>query len=281
MSVTARAPSTAGAVARMPPDTLRSFAAVVRGELRAQRRAPLTWGGSLGAMCALMAAMWPSIEGSMTKVWKSYPSGLKEAFGIRELSTVEQYVDAEMLSLVIPLALAFFVVRRMASAIAGAEERGHLDALLSVPLSRRVLVAATFTATGIVLATIIALTWAMTMAAGALAGTGMSAGTMARGFANVWPLAMAFGGLATLAAGLSHRAAVVTAVATGTLFAMYVLDLVGKLAHVGGLRTISAFRYYGSAVQDGFDVGHAAGLAVAALLLAAAGAALFERRDVL
>lgn len=55
----------------------------------------------------------------------------------------------------------------------------------------------------------------------------------------------------------------------------------GKLAEaVEPLRAISAFRYYGSAIQQGFDLSHAIGLTLVAVVLTAAGAVLFDRRDV-
>jgi ABC-2 type transport system permease protein len=61
-----------------------------------------------------------------------------------------------------------------------------------------------------------------------------------------------------------------------------VVDLVGKLADpLESLRWISAFHYYGSAVQDGIDPFAFAGLTLAGLIMAAVGAVLFERRDVL
>ncbi|HSD80802.1 MAG TPA: hypothetical protein VLB47_09075, partial [Solirubrobacteraceae bacterium] len=65
------------------------------------------------------------------------------------------------------------------------------------------------------------------------------------------------------------------------LIGMYVIDLVGKLADpVEPLRYVSAFRYYGSAIQDGIDVSHVVGLTVAGVVLAVLGALAFERRDV-
>ncbi len=265
-----------------PPSWRRSLAAVVRSGLRSQRRAPLVWGGGLGAMCALMVGMWPSIADSIEQAVKSYPAGLKEAFGIQELDSVEKYVDAEMLSLIVPLALAFYAVRCATRAIVGAEERGHLDALLSLPLSRRVLVAGSFIVTGLALAAILAVIWALTWITGTAAGTGISATTLAAGVANVWPLSMAFAGLAVLAAGILHRPATVTAIATGTLVAMYVIDLVGKLATAfEPVRAVSAFRYYGSAIQDGIEVSHVLGLTAVAIAMAAIGAVLFDGRDVL
>jgi len=139
-----------------------------------------------------------------------------------------------------------------------------------------------FAGSGMALAGVLCVIWALTWAVGTLAGSGISATTLGAGLVNVWPLAMAFSGLAILAAGLLHRPATVTALATGTLLAIYVIGLVGRLADpLHGMRVISAFRYYGSAIQHGIDVSHVAVLACAAVLMAAAGAWLYERHDIL
>jgi ABC-2 type transport system permease protein len=61
---------------------------------------------------------------------------------------------------------------------------------------------------------------------------------------------------------------------------MYVIDLIGRLdTDLSGVRYISVFKYYGNAVEDGIEPLAFAGVAVAAVLLAAIGAWLFERRD--
>lgn len=275
-----RAPQ--GTAARHAPSTLGALATVIRSGLHVQRRAPLTWGGSLGAMCALIAAMWPSISDAIQKAMQSYPETVKQAFGISELDSVEKYVDAEMLSLVVPLALAFFAVRCSTRMLVGAEENGYLDALLSLPLSRRVLAAGSWVVTAILLAAILAVIWAMTWIVGTIADTHISASILAAGLGNVWPLSIAFAGFAMLVAGRLHRSAPVTAVAAGTLVAMYVIDLLGKISpDLKDFRFLSAFRWYGSAVQDGFDPGHAALLTAIGILLAVVGSELFERRDIL
>lgn len=262
------------------PSPARSFAAIVRRGVRDQRRAPLYWGGGFGLMGALMAAIWPSIEESMTELVESYPEGLMKAFGITELNTVERYIDVEMLSIIVPLGVAFFAIRSATRATVGAEERGHLDTLLSLPLSRRILVFGSVAVTAILVAAVLAVMAAMTWIAGTVAGTGISSAALLAGFGNVWPLAMAFAGLATLVAGVSSRPAVVTALATGTLVAMYVIDLAGKLSEaIEPLRAITAFRYYGSAIQEGFDASHATGLTLVAIGLTTVGALLFDRRD--
>lgn len=281
MSTTTRRPATGTVAHPVPPSTAHSLWTIVRHGLHDNRRAPLTWGGSLGLMSALIAAIWPSIEDSITQLMENYPPNLKAAFGIQTLDTVEKYVDAEMLSLVVPLAVAVFAVLCATRATVGAEDRGHLDTLLSLPLSRRVLVAGSVIVTAIATAAILFVVWALTWLVGTMVGTDISAVILGRGVLNVWPLSMAFAGLAVFAAGLVRRPAVVTAIATGTLLGMYVIDLVGKLSpSVESLRTFSAFRYYGSAVQNGLDVSHVLGLTLCGLVLSIAGALLFERRDV-
>ena len=282
MSVATRPTPASAAPVADAPSTRASLRAVVRRGLRDHRRAWLTWGGPLGAMSAMMAAIWPSIEGALDDALENYPDALKEAFNIREITTVEAYIDAEMMSLIVPLALAFLAVRVVTRAIAGAEEQRYLDTLLAAPVARGTLVAGAFLVAAVVVAVVLAVTTLLTWIVAVLAGTDASLAVLARGAANVWPLSLLFAGIAALAAGLLHRSAPVTAIATGTLVGMVVIDLVGKLADpVEPLRYASAFRYYGSAIQDGIDPLAFAGLTLAGVALAAAGALLLDRRDVL
>ena len=264
------------------PSAWRALRALVRRGLRDHRRAWLTWGGPLGAMSALMAAIWPSVEGVLDDALEGYPEALKEAFNIREITTVEAYIDAEMMSLIVPLAVAFLAVRVVTRAIAVAEEQRYLDTLLAAPVARTTLVAGAFAVAAIVVAVVLAVTTLLTWIVALLVGADASLAVLGRGAANVWPLSMLFAGLAALAAGALHRSAQVTAIAIGTLVGMYVIDLVGKIADpVEPLRYISAFRYYGSAIQDGIDAAGFAGLTVVANVHAATGALQLQSRDVL
>jgi ABC-2 type transport system permease protein len=282
VSVVTRPEAIAGARPATPPSGRAALRAVVRRGLRDNRRTPLTWGGPLAVMSALIAALWPSIEGSVDQLMESYPDDLKEAFNIRALTSVETYFDAEMLSFIIPLALAFLAVRVVVRMLSGAEERGYLDIVLTAPVARRTLVAGAMLVAGAVVAAVLAITAAATWLAGTLVGADPSFAVIGRGLLNVWPLAMLFAGLSALVCGRAHSGGPVTAIAAGTLIGMYVIDLVGKLADPAEpLRYLSAFRYYGSAIQDGIDPAAFAGLAVVAAALAAAGAWLLERRDVL
>jgi ABC-2 type transport system permease protein len=254
--------------------------ALVATHLSDRRRSLLAWGLPLGLMSAFIVAIFPSVETSLSKAIQGYPQGLKEAFGIGELSNVEQYLHAEMLSLIVPLALGYLAVRAVASGLTGAAETGRLDVLLSAPVSRARLVAAGFLATAVELAAVLFITGVLTGVGSLLAGSGLDAGRAAAGFANVWPLALLFAGFGIVATGFSLRTSVVTGSVAGLLVAMYVVDLVGRLdPSLSGVRYASVFKYYGNAIEDGIEPLAFIGVTLAACALAALGAWLFERRD--
>jgi len=255
--------------------------AVTREVLRRDRRTPLTWGLPLGAMSALIVAIYPSIADSLATIAEHYPPALKEAFGVAEFDTVEAYLNAEMFSLVIPLALGYFTIRCVVHALPAAEERGELDIVLAAPVQRRELVAGAFAAGMLTSAAVLVVVLALTLLASVAVGAGLGFADAVAGVAEVWPLSVFFAGGAVLATGVTSRSSSVTALAAGALVAMYVLDLAGRLAgEVSGLRYVSAFKYYGAALTEGIDPLAFIGLTLAGCVLAALGATAFERRDV-
>jgi ABC-2 type transport system permease protein len=254
---------------------------LVAAHLRDRRRSVLAWGLPLGLWSAFVVSIFPSVEDALSKAVRDYPPALKEAFGISELATVEQYLQAEMLSLIVPLALGYLAVRAVASGLSGAAESGRLDVLLSAPVSRRRLVAASFAGTAVELAAVLVVTVALTCAGSLLSGADLSFGPALAGFANVWPLALLFAGLGVVASGWSLRTSVVTGSVAGVLVSMYVLDLVGRLdTGLADVRYLSVFKYYGNAIEEGIDPLAFGGVTAAAIALATLGAWLFDRRDI-
>ncbi len=254
--------------------------ALVSAQLWDRRRSLLSWGVPLGLLAGFEVAIFPSIETALAKTLDQYPSALKEAFGIAELSTVEQFLGAELLGFIMPLALGYLAVRSVASGLSGAAESGRLEILLSAPVSRRHLVAAGFAATAIELAAVLATVLAFSAVAGLLFGVGLSFTSALAGFANVWPLALLFAALGIVVTGWSLRSSIVTGSVAGVLVAMYVIDVVGRLdTNLDAIRYASVFRYYGRAIEDGIDPLSFLGVAAVAVVLAAIGALLFERRD--
>jgi ABC-2 type transport system permease protein len=259
---------------------IHRFVALVGAHLSDRRRSLLAWGLPLGLWSAFIVMIFPSIEGSLSKAVQNYPSALKEAFGIGELTSVEQYLHAEMLSLIVPLALGYLAVRAVASGLSGAAETGRLDVLLSAPVSRPLLAAASFAATAVELVVVLVITVILTGLGSLVAGADLSLGSAIAGYADVLPLALVFAGLGVVATGFSLRTSVVTGAVAGVLVTMYVVDLVGRLdSGLSGIRYISVFKYYGNAIEDGIDPLAFVGVIAVAIGLAALGAWLFDRRD--
>ena len=223
--------------------------------LHERRRSPLAWGLPLGAMSAFIVVIYPSVQGTApTKVVAQYPEGLKQAFGIGQLSNVEQYLHGEMLSLIVPLAVGYLAARAVASDLSAAAESGRLDIVLSAPVSRASVCVAAFLASAIEVAAVLLLTLLLSLFGSAIAGSGLGVGHAIAGFAAVWPLALVAAGAAVVVSGFSLKTSVVTGAVAGFLVAMYVVDLVAKLdAALSGLRYLSIFKYYGDAIETGVE----------------------------
>jgi ABC-2 type transport system permease protein len=184
-------------------------------------------------------------------------------------------------SLIAPLACAYFVIHALARAVCGSEQRGVLDVLLSAPLQRRHVLIGWLAGAAAALLGVLAVMAVICQLSALAFGVDLRAGDTAAAALSLGPLSMFFGGLTLLLAGVSGRSLVVTGVATGTLVAMYFIEVLGKLSDtVAAIDGLSAFHYYGVAIEDGIDAAGFAGLVVAGLVLAVAGCALFERRDV-
>jgi ABC-2 type transport system permease protein len=260
---------------------LRILGAVVARGMREQRRSPLTWGVPLGLLSMLELAIYPSVHKSLGKAISSYPDALKQAFRIERVDTPAQFLNGEMFSLVIPLAVAFFAIRAATRPLVGAEERHWLDVVLTAPVRRRTLAAGAFIASAASTALILAVTGALIWISGEVFGAVIPLGHVLAGVGSVWPLALFFAGVAQLLSGRLSNWSAVTGVAAGLLVTMYAVDVATRIADgLHALRPFTVFHYYGSALVDGLGAGDFIGLAAIAILLAAIGGVLFERRDI-
>ena len=281
----ATAPQETRAAMSPAPMPRHAWLHVARHAIARKRFAPAAWAVPLGLMSVMEVAIFPSIQGStqLDELIKAYPDALKQAFGISDLSfrTIQGYLAAELFSLIVPFATSYFVIHALTAGICGAEQRGSLDVLLSAPVRRRHVLAGWFAGTAVTLLCIALLLGAITQLAAVVVGVDLPVGDTLAGVLNLWPLGVFFGGVTLLLAGVWRRTGAVTGGAAGVLVAMYLVEVLGKLsdamAKVDGL---SAFHYYGSAIEDGLRPGAFAGLILAGLVLAAAGTLLFEHRDV-
>ena len=246
--------------------------------LRRLSRGALIWGAAIIAYTASLIAAFPSFRGQLDV--STYPESLREAFNIESFDTVQPFLSVEVYSLM-PLVLVFFPMTIFAAAIAGAEERGSLDVLLGNPLPRRNLVLANAIAVALWLAIMMVVLGGVSWIVGTLVDADLPVGDAFAPAINLWPISMAFGGLALFGSALFRQRAVALGLPVLVLFAMYFIDLAGKLIDgAEDIRYASAFKYYGDAAQDGIWWLGAAILTAVALIFIAAAVIAFDRRDI-
>jgi len=262
---------------------LATLPALVLHTTRLQARGVLIWGLALGLYSAAIVASYTTFSASaeqMNQLLDAYPEGMLEAFGITDLADVENYMNSQVF-LLAPLALAFFPILAAAGAIAGAEERGTIDVLLGNPIPRWQLVVGSFASTALSLLAILVFMGAFTQITAVLMDVDLSPTSTATAVLNMWPLCLLFGAAAMLCSAVFHRRALAIAIPASLLFAMYLLDTLGRVSEdLEDLRPLSAFYYYGSAIEDGIDWTNFAGLTLVALVLIALAVLAFHRRDI-
>ena len=262
---------------------LATLPALVLHTTRLRARGVLIWGAALGLYSAALVASFTTFSGSaeqMNQLSEAYPKGMLEAFGITDLADVENYMNTQVF-LLAPLALAFFPILAAAGTIAGAEERGTIDVLMGNPIPRWQLVVGSFASIALSLLAILAIMGALTQTTAILMDVDLAPKSTTAAVLNMWPLCLLFGAVAMLCSAVFHRRALAIAVPAFLLFAMYLLDTLGRVSKdLEDLQPLSAFHYYGSAIEDGIDWTNFAGLTLAALALVLLAVLAFRRRDI-
>lgn len=83
--------------------------------------------------------LFPSVEAAnvdFERLMESYPEALREAFGVEAIGTIEGFLAGELYNFVWVLLLGVYFAYRAGGMIADDIERGRMDLLLSLPLSR-------------------------------------------------------------------------------------------------------------------------------------------------
>ncbi len=268
------------------PGAGRTFTVLLGHVLGLQAKSVAIWGAALGALGVMMVAIFPGMASGpgLEQMTDALPQGMMQAVGMEDmssLSTITGFLEAEIFGLVLPLAIPFFAILAAAGAIAGAEENGTIDVLMSNPLPRWQLIAAYFVSTAVSLAGVLALFGLILWGSAQFIDAELPFGTVAEGVFGAWPLALFFGGLGMVASAILRGRMLAVGVAGGVLFVMYFLNVVsGLVEELEFLEYFSAIYYYGAPLTEGIDWTNFAILTGAAIVLAVAAVFAFQKRDI-
>ncbi len=103
-----------------------------------QRHSLYGWGSGLFALALLMCLLYPTVRSNpaLATLHETYPKALRSLFGITNLATGTGFLRAELFSVVAPMLVIVLAVLWGGDTIAGEEERGTINLLLSNPVTR-------------------------------------------------------------------------------------------------------------------------------------------------
>jgi ABC-2 type transport system permease protein len=246
------------------------------------------WVLGLAAYVAMVVSVYPTIRDNteLEQLMEQYPEALKAFFafgGQLDFTSAAGYLGGELFSFMIPLLFLVAAVGNGAAAIAGEEERGTLDLLLTTPLSRRRVALEKLGAIGVELIALgLALWLALWLGARAI-GMELSAADLAAATADVVLLATAYGAIAFALGAATGRKGVAIGVAIAAAVAAYLVNSLAPLVEaLEPLRRISPFFHYAASdpLRQGLDPWHALFLVAVGAGAALIGVVLFARRDV-
>jgi ABC-2 type transport system permease protein len=242
---------------------------------------------SLGFLFTVLmyASFWPSVRqnaAQFTQYIEKLPEAIRNMIGGGDFATPEGYVQTELFSLLGPILLIVYAIGAGARAIAGEEEAGTLDLLLSTPLARRRVVLDTFAAMGTASFALAVLMWLSLVLLGPVFDLRLSFEGPLSATLNLFLLAMVFGTVALLVGTATGSKAMAIGTSSGWGVVTFVLNTLAPTVHpLRPFRFLSPFHYYESHRPlttgfNGVDI-----LVLAAISAAAVVAALvmFERRD--
>lgn len=260
-------------------------AELIRRGLLDYRRALLGWSLGVIGYAALTVSIFPSIKGSgaFKNLAQNYPDALKSIFGLNggNITTGAGYVDVELFSLMLPLLILVLAIGAGARALAGEEESGRLELVLSYPVRRRDAVLAKGAAVAGEVVLVCAVGFAALAVLNYAVGLELSLGRLAAAFGALAVLGVLYGWLA-LAVGAAYPSRTL-AIGLATAFAAagYLVNGLHALAGwLNPLRVISPFWLIGPApMQNGVDGAGVLVVAAVAVAVLVAGSLLIERRD--
>jgi ABC-2 type transport system permease protein len=255
--------------------------------LRDQFRPLIFWGIGLIAMAAILTGFYPSISGmqSINQYLQEFPGGLMEMFTGGELidyTTPLGYFNTELFSFMVPLLFLIFSIGFGTGAIAGEEEKGTLDFLLTNPVPRWRVVVEKF---GVMTLSIVLLAfvfWVGMAISLAIINVDLDLLKLAEATIGSAVLGLVFGTLALLLGCLKGNRGMCMGIAGGLAVLTYILNGLGSI--VEGLkdyRFLSPFYHFlePNILKNGIDAGHMLVLGALVVVFLLLSIPVFTRRD--
>ena len=249
-----------------------------------QRRSLLGWAIGFAAVSLVYGAFYPfAATPGYAELIESLPPALADAMGWGDISTPHGYLGATVFGILGPVLAIIMSIGLGTRAIAGSEEDGSLEMLIAHPVTRTEVVVqkavalalATLMAGVIVLVAILAIRGPIDL--------DLPFAHIAAASLDLALMGLLFGSLAILVGGITGKRGVAISVTAAVVVIAYLANgLAPQVDALAWLQTLSPFYWADGTgtLRDGIDPLNTLLLGGTAVVLVAAAAFAFNRRDV-
>lgn len=262
---------------------------VARRLLTDRRRSLLWWSVAFVSFIEINLVFYPSVKGQddFDQMMEQMPESLRVLAGVTENTSITSpigYLQGQVFAMWFPLLLLIFGVGLAANAIAGAEQAGTLEYLLTQPVRRLEVALGRFGALTVLMTVMAAIGTVSLLITNPLVGLdeGIAVVNLLAACVEGLLLALVFASLAFAVGAATGRRAEAIAVASAVAAAAFLLNGFGDLIDVlGTLRVVSPWHWYvgSDPLENGFTVFSTVPALVTSAALVAFGVWSFERRD--
>lgn len=252
-------------------------------ELRFRRNAIIGWGIGLCFFPVVYVSLYPSVSEEM----QSFADlEIYQAMGV-SLGTLEDWIASTVI-LFVPILASIYALINGTGTLAGEEEDGRLELIVTLPLPRWQVVTVKAIALSIALfliLLIVSLASALVFVAiESQIESEMAAGDMLTGLMSTWPLTFAFAMISMFLAAFCSRRRVAALIATALVVISYFgSNLSGMVSSLEPLEPLFLHTYLntaGSSLTEGQQTIDLLVLMVVGLAAFALALAFFQRRDI-
>ena len=250
-----------------------------------QRRSLLGWSIGFAAVSLIYASFFPvAATPEYEEIIGRMPPGFVDAFGWEDISSPSGYLGSTVYGLLGSVLIAVMAIGLGARAIAGSEEDGGLEMLISMPVTRTkvvvhksiALLVATFMAGVVVFLAVLAIREPLEL--------DIPMANLAAASLNLALLGGLFGTFAILIGSISGKRGLAIGAGAGVaVFAFLVDGLAPQLDSIAWMQKLSPFYWFDATgtLKDGLAPAMTLLLAGVTIVFAIAAIATFNRRDVL
>ena len=260
---------------------------LARYEGRNRVRGSLYLATAMSVLAVIVIWIYPSFADSFDDVDEqllaAYPDEVIQLFDVQTMASLEGFLAFELYVFGWTILLGLYLAYLAAGTIADDVERGRMDVLLAMPISRARTVTEKFAALAVPIVVVNVVTPVVVYVTAGLVGEPIPAADVAAVHLLSIPYLFACAGIGLLASVVADRTSIAQRAALGITFGLFMLESLLVGTDYEDVGVIAPMRYYDPneiLLESTYDLLSAGLLIAMTLALLAASVGWFRRRDV-